>query len=65
MSVIAVEGVVDHGVVRLREEVSLPEGTKVYVIVPEPVVAAAAHIRTPRLANPEQAADFRMDVSEG
>ncbi len=64
MSVIALEGVVDHGVVRLTEEVTLPQGARVYVVVPDSMAAAVAHIRSPRLAHPEQAADFRMDVTE-
>jgi hypothetical protein len=65
MSVIAVEGVVDHGLVRLQAEVTLPEGTRVYVVVPDAAVTTVVRLRSPRLAHPEQAGDFEMDVTEG
>jgi predicted DNA-binding antitoxin AbrB/MazE fold protein len=64
MSVIALEGVVDNGVVRLRDKIALQNGAKVYVVVPDSIPAPGAHIRSPRLAHPEQAVDFRMDVTE-
>ena len=57
------EGVVEHGRIRLNSEVHIPEGAKVYVLVPgmeaEP---GPVHLRSPRLARPEQAADFEMEV---
>jgi len=56
----AVEGVVENGRIRLREEVVLPENATVYVIVAE----SPARIHTPRLADPKQAADFRKQVLE-
>ena len=64
MSAIAIEGVVDHGLIRLTSHVALPDGTRVYVIVPSAVPAAAARISSPRLARPEDAADFSMEVSD-
>ena len=57
------EGVVEHGRIRLNSEVHIPEGAKVYVLVPgmeaEP---GPVHLRSPRLARPEQAVDFEMEV---
>ena len=57
------EGVVEHGRIRLNSEVHIPEGSKVYVLVPgmeaEP---GPVHLRSPRLARPEQAVDFEMEV---
>ncbi len=63
MSSTAVEGVVDHGVVRPTEPLTVSDGTKVFIIVPgaddtRPV------IQSPRLVRPEQSADFRMKVSD-
>jgi hypothetical protein len=62
--VTAIEGVVENGRIRLREEVSLAENTKVYVIVADMHTSPSVHIRTPRLAHPEQAGDFRKQVVE-
>ena len=65
MLVTAIEGVVENGKIRLREEVTLAENTKVYVIVADPQMASnPARVRTPRLANPQQAGDFRKQVLE-
>jgi hypothetical protein len=60
----AIEGVVENGQIRLREDVRLPENAKVYVLVIEPTPAITKRIHTPRLANPSQAADFRKQVIE-
>ncbi len=64
MSIITLEGVIDNGQVRLRDNVRLPDNTRVYVVVPDIQVEEVAHIRSPRLAHPEQAADFKMEVVE-
>jgi uncharacterized lipoprotein YbaY len=56
-----VEGVVENGQIRLRERVTLPENAKVYVIVPD--ADAPARIYSPRLAHPEQAAQFAKQVT--
>ena len=66
MLVNALEGVVQNGQIRLREQVSLAENTKVYVIVADSLAKAppVAYVRSPRLAHPEQAADFRKQVLE-
>ncbi len=60
----AIEGVVENGKIRLREEVSLPESTRVYVIIADMPTGPSAQVRTPRLAHPEQAGDFRKQVME-
>ncbi len=64
MQVTAIEGVVENGSIRLREAVTLPEHTRVYVIVADIVAGPPASIKSPRLANREQAADFRKQVVE-
>jgi len=58
------EGLVTKGQIRLRGNVHLPENTKVYVVIPEEGAVAPGRISTPRLARPEQAGDFRMEVIE-
>lgn len=64
MSVVSYEGIVENGRVRLEPGVRLPENTKVYVLVPGAPVPPTAQLRSPRLAHPEQAADFAMEVVE-
>jgi len=62
MPMTAMEGIVENGRIRLREDVSLPENTRVFVIIDGPVSPRAVHspaVRSPRLARPEQAPDFR------
>jgi hypothetical protein len=61
------EGIVENGRIRLREDVSLPENTRVFVIIDGPVSPGAIPspaIRSPRLARPGQAPDFRKQVVE-
>ncbi|MGN6368381.1 MAG: antitoxin family protein [Phycisphaerae bacterium] len=57
-----VEGIVENGAIRLRDPIELPDNTRVFVIIPD--ATPPAQIRTPRLANPQQAADFRKQVLE-
>lgn len=64
MAVTTYEGIVEKGKIRLKVGVRLPENAKVYVIVPDLLVEKTARVLSPRLANPAQAADFKMDVSE-
>ena len=63
MSIVTYEGIVEKGKIRLKAGVHLPDKAKVYVIVPESD-EETARILTPRLARPEQAADFKMEVGE-
>ena len=64
MGVATYEGVVEQGKIRLKTSVRLPDNTKVYVVVPAIQVEQSAHIFSPRLAHPEQAADFELEVIE-
>jgi hypothetical protein len=64
MSVATFEGIVDDGQIRLKTNIRLPEKTKVYVVVPDIQIEQVAHIFSPRLARPEQAADFKMEIFE-
>lgn len=63
MSVLTLEGVVENGQIRLLDGAVLPDKTKVYVVVPDPA-PRNPRLWSPRLAEPEQAADFRMQVTE-
>lgn len=64
MGVTTIEGIVENGQIRLPAAVQLPERTKVYVIIPDVEVQGVAYISSPRLAHPEQAADFVKEVLE-
>jgi hypothetical protein len=62
MSVVTLEGIVEHGQIRLTSNVRLPENAKVYVIIPDAKVEQTARVYSPRLAHPEQATDFKMEI---
>lgn len=64
MAVLTFEGIVENGQIRLRDQVMLPEHTKVYVVIPDVEVAPQAHVYSPCLAHPEQAVDFAKQVIE-
>ncbi len=65
MGVITYEGTVVQGQIRLKDNIRLPESTRVYVIVPGVAKTDnTAKVASPRLAQPSQAADFEMEVSE-
>ena len=64
MGVATFEGVVEQGRIHLKTGVRLPDKTKVYVIVPDIHIERSAYIFSPRLAHPEQAADFELEVIE-
>jgi len=64
MNVVTYEGVVEDGRVQLPAGVLLPEKAKVYVVVPGMTAQSTAFIRSPRLADPAQAAEFKMEVIE-
>ena len=63
MKVATFEAVVENGQIRLTDSVRLPEKARVYVVIPG--VPSATYIGSPRLARPEQAADFEKEVIEG
>jgi hypothetical protein len=64
MSVVTLEAIVEDGQIRLPGNVRLPDRTKVYVVIPGLEVERTAHIVSPRLARPEQAADFALEIIE-
>ena len=64
MAILTLEGTVENGQIRLRDDVTLPEHAKVYVVIPEFESNQRAYIRSPRLAHPEQAAYFAKEVLE-
>lgn len=64
MSVLALEGWVEEGNIRLVEPKRLPNRQRVFVIVPD-ADPSPAHMRSPRLADPAQAVDFVLEVSAG
>lgn len=64
MTNIVLEGVIDHGELKLTASVPLPDHTKVSVVISDLRRGPSAHLVSPRLAHPEQVADFQMEVSE-
>ena len=64
MSVVALEGVVEHGQIKLKNAARLPENTKVFVVIPGMEVQGTARVISPRLARPEQVQDFEMEMVE-
>ena len=63
MKVIDFEATVEDGRIALPPETGLPEHTRVRVVI-EVGEPRTFRMMSPRLANPEQAADFVMDVTE-
>jgi len=64
MAISTFEGFVEHGQIRLPDNVKLPEHAKVYVLVPEMEATPSYRVYSPRLAHPEQAKDFIKQVIE-
>jgi hypothetical protein len=59
------EGIVEDGQIKLNSDVRLPDGVKVYMVIPDiELEDNVVHLRSPRLARPEQGADFEMEVVE-
>jgi hypothetical protein len=63
MSIATFEGVVEQGQIRLKNNVRLPENTRVFVVVPEVQVEKVARIVSPRRAHREDATDFEMEIT--
>jgi hypothetical protein len=63
MGIATYEAVVENGQIRLVGDVRLQEHARVYVIVPD-VATPAGRIASPRLAHPEQVADFVLQFVE-
>ena len=64
MKVTAYEATVENGQIKVAGAVRLPEHARVYVVVPDAHGATVLHVGSPRLAHPEHAADFTMEVAE-
>ncbi len=64
MQVTAYEGIIENGQIRLKTNVNLPEKMRVYVIIPNLETQKTVHIYSPRLAHPEQSADFKKEIIE-
>jgi hypothetical protein len=58
------EGIVENGRVTLPPNADIPDQTHVYVLVPDSEMQHTFRIMSPRLAHPEQAKDFEMQVIE-
>jgi len=64
VSIPAYEGIVQSGLIRLRGNVTLPENTRVYVIIPDLDGGPRKRVYSPRLARPHEAGDFAKQVIE-
>jgi hypothetical protein len=65
MSVTTFEGIVEQGKIRLASDVQLPDNTRVYIIVPDiELKEPGLTLHSPRLAHPERASEFEMEVVE-
>lgn len=64
MAILSFEGIVEDGRIRLPDDVALPDKARVYVVIPDYSVPVKAHVSTPRLAHPEQAAKFIKKIVE-
>jgi len=62
MKTVTYEATVENGQIKLPPAVSLPEHTKVLVVVPGIEVAPPSRINSPRLAHPGQASEFVKEV---
>ena len=63
-----IDAIFSEGAFRPLQPLALPEGTRVHLRVEEQTSArplsSAAKIHSPRLAHPEDAADFVLEVRE-
>jgi len=63
-----IDAIFSQGSFRPLEPLALPEGTRVHLSIEEQTPAGSpspiAKIHTPKLANPDDAADFVMEVRE-
>lgn len=54
MSILIYEGVIDHGQVRLRTELGLPDNTRVYVVIPDMAIEPEASVYDVHVGDPDQ-----------
>lgn len=62
MSVASFEGIIENGKIKLPDSIRVPDRTKVYVVIPGATQPCPMSIMSPRLANPEQAKDFKKTL---
>ena len=62
MSVSTFEGVVENGQIKIPKDLQVPDHTRVYVVIPDSQPSTGVRVMSPRLANPEQAKDFKMTI---
>ena len=62
MATLTIEGFIENGQIRLRDTVTLPEHTRVYVVIPDVDAAPIDSAYSPRLRHREQARDFAKQV---
>ncbi len=63
MQITTIEGVVRNGQIHLSEDVTLPEATTVYVVVPN-LEKRTAKIMSPRLVNKTDAKRFVKTIED-
>ena len=61
-NILTLEGVIENGQIRFPSQVHLPEGARVFIIVPDMQIQEQARIYSPRLKNPEQIRDFDLEM---
>ena len=64
MAIVTFEGIVENDQIRLRDQVTLPEHAKVYVVIPDVEAAPQAHVYSPHLVHPAQATDVAKEIVE-
>lgn len=64
MPIVLFEGIVENGQIWLRDQVTLREHAKVYVVIPEVEAAPQAHVYSPHLVYPAQTTDFAKEIVE-
>ena len=64
MTITTYKGVVEKGKTRMKAGVRLLNNTKVYVVVPDMQTKKTARETSPHLVDPNQVADFKMEISE-
>lgn len=60
----AIEAIVENGIIRLREDVSLPENARVYVIMADLLDPLSTRVRSPRLVDKRRTTDFKKKIVE-
>ena len=64
MKVEAYKATVENGQIKLVDRVQLAEHSRVFVVVPVEAETRRFRIRSPRLAQPAQAAEFVKEVAQ-